>query len=600
MWDRNESGDRNVRPVDVLLHRVPLALLLAALIALTAAVAPAQAAFPGRNGVIAYETRSSKRGVFDARNADGRGFRRLVATGRVENPAFSPQGRRLAFDRGGTVWVMQTDGTGQRRLATARRPDREPAWSPAGDAVAFAAGRTGARRLYAVGADGLGLHAISARRGADDRSPAWSPTGRIAFVRSTHRARAALWVIDGPGARPRRLTRSPAEDAWPAWSPDGRRLAFVRGTGTRRDVYVMDAASGAVRRITRLASTVATPAWAPDGKRLAFTVGPSGKRRLWVMRTDGKRLRRLTRASSDASAPDWQPATGDPVIAAAGDIACEPAPRTFAPGAPMPARCAQYATSDLLLRRDLDAVLAVGDLQNDGTPAQNFARSFVPSWGRLKNLLRPITGNHEYLDPNANFYFDYFDGVGQQTGPVGVRGQGWYSFDIGAWHVVALSSECADPRVDPTGAGCAPGSPQEQWLRADLAAHPARCTLAMWHHPMFTSGTNAGRPQLEPLWRALYDFGVELVLNGHTHGYERYEPMDPLGGPDPARGVREIIVATGGASHGVYATPQPPSVIRDNTSFGALELHLHAASYSWSFLPVTPGGFTDSGSATCH
>jgi hypothetical protein len=584
----------------VLPLRVPIVLVLAAIAALFAAAAPAQAAFPGRNGVIAYEARSGPRGIFEARNADGSGLRRLPAAGTVADPAFSPGGRRVAFARSGAVWAMQADGTGQRRLAAASGPDSEPAWSPAGDAVAFASGRTGRRRLFAVTADARQVVPITARPGADDRSPAWSARNAIAFVRRVRRGTDDLWVVGAPGRRPSRLTHTREDDSGPAWSPDGRRLAFVRGRGTRRDLYVMDAGGTGVRRLTRLASTVASPAWSPDGRSLTFALGAAGRRQLWIMRSDGRRLKRLTRGRQDPSAPDWQPALGDSVVAAAGDVACEPANRSFRPGLVPGPTCMQWATSDLLLRHDLDAVLALGDLQNDATPGQNYIRSFGAAWGRLKNLLRPVAGNHEWLEPGAKSYFDFFDGPGQFSGPVGQRDQGFYSFDIGAWHVVALNSECADPRVDPTGATCAAGSPQEQWLRADLAAHPTRCTLAMWHHPFFTSGTNAGRPLLEPLWRALYDHGVELVLNGHTHGYERFTPMDPLGGPDPARGVREIVVATGGASHGQFGSPQPNSEVRDNTTFGALRLRLRAASYSWSFMPINPGGFTDSGSAACH
>jgi len=593
---------RIVSPPAVLPSRVQTALKLAALVALVGALAPAgaQAAFPGRNGVIAYQTRQSPGGTFDARQADGRGFRRIVAAGAVRDPAFSPLGRRLAYVRGGAVWVMQADGTGQRRLTFQGVPEAEPAWSPRGDALAFTAGRPGRRVIEAAGADGQGLRAVTARNGADDRSPAWSAAGRIAFTRRVRRGTDDLWVLDALGGRPRRLTSTRDDDDWPAWSPGGGWLAFARGRGSRRDLYLVKADGTRLRRLTRLATTLSSPAFSPDGRTITFARGPVGKRQLWTIRATGKRLKRLTRGRTDAAAPDWQPAPGDPIVDAAGDIACEPAPRSFPEGVTTTTTCAQYATSDLMLRRDLDAVFALGDLQNDATPRQDFPRSFVPSWGRLANIMRPVTGNHEYIDPGAAYYFDFFNGPGQFAGPVGRRDQGFYSFDLGAWHVVALDSECVDPRVDPTGSLCAPGSAQEQWLRADLAAHPNRCTLAMWHHPYFTSGTNAGRPLLHPIWQALYDYGVELVLNGHTHGYERFEPMDPLGGPDPARGVRELVVATGGASQGRFLSPQPGSEVRDNSTFGVLELRLHRASYSWKFLPVGPGSFTDAGSAACH
>jgi acid phosphatase type 7 len=584
----------------VLLLRVPLALL-AALFALLAVAAPAQAAFPGRNGVIAYQARSSAHGVFEARKADGSGFRRVVATGAVSDPAFSPGGRRLAFTRSRAIWVMQADGTGQRRLVAQPVPEGEPTWSPRGDMVAFAAGRSARRQLFTVGADALGLTRITARPGADDRSPAWSATGRIAFVRRVKRGNDDLWTLDAPGRAPRRLTRTSADDAWPSWSPDGRRLAFVRGTGTRRDLYVMDADGGRLRRLTRLASTVATPAWSPDGRSLAFALGVRGKRQLWTMRSDGRKLRRLTRGRADPTAPDWQPAAGDPVIAAAGDIACDPVDPNWGGGLGNARRCHQLATSNLLLRRDLDAVLALGDLQYERGPYANFLASFGQTWGRLKNIMRPVPGNHEYLDPGAAGYFDYFNGPGQVVGQAGRRDQGgFYSFDLGTWHVVALNSECGDAFIDPTGSSCAPGSPQERWLRADLAAHRTRCTLAMWHHPLFTSGEEGSSPPVQPLWQALYDLGADVVLNGHAHAYERFEPMDALGGPDPARGVREFVVGTGGKSHQPLVTVQPNSEVRDISTFGVLQMRLRATGYDWTFLPDTPGGFTDGGSATCH
>jgi hypothetical protein len=308
----------------------------------------------------------------------------------------------------------------------------------------------------------------------------------------------------------------------------------------------------------------------------------------------------VTRGRSDTRDPDWQPIGADPVVAAAGDIACDPGDPSFAGGLGTPRRCHQSHTSDLLLRSDLASVLVLGDVQYESGTFDAFLQSFHPTWGRVKPLIRPVPGNHEYRTPGAGGYFDYFNGPGQPTGPAGSRDAGWYSFDVGAWHVVALNSQCAEPRRSPTAAACAPGSPQEQWLRADLAAHPTRCTLAYWHHPLFSSGGGASSPTMGPIWQALYDAGVDVVLNGHAHFYERFAPQTPAGAPDPVRGIRQFVVGTGGKSHGPFAAVTPNSEVRDRSTFGVLQLTLRAGSYAWAFVPEAGGRFTDAGAGSCH
>ena len=199
-----------------------------------------------------------------------------------------------------------------------------------------------------------------------------------------------------------------------------------------------------------------------------------------------------------------------------------------------------------------------------------------------------MPGNHEYLTRAANGYFSYFGAA------AGDPATGYYSFDVGAWHVVALNSNCS------AVGGCASGSPQERWLRADLAAHPAACTLAYWHHPRFSSGEHGNEPAYDAFWRDLYAAGADVVLNGHDHDYERFAPQDPSGGSDLARGVREFVVGTGGKNHYRFLTLQPNSQVRDATTFGVLELTLHRTSYDWRFLPEPGKTFTDSGSAVCR
>jgi acid phosphatase type 7 len=234
-------------------------------------------------------------------------------------------------------------------------------------------------------------------------------------------------------------------------------------------------------------------------------------------------------------------------------------------------------------------VLTLGDTVYDDGTADEFRRCYRPSWGRFRDRTYPAPGNHDYETAGAGGYFGFF-------GPrAGQPGKGWYSFDLGRWHLIALNSNCE------VVGGCQPGSEQERWLRADLAAHPARCTLAFWHHPRFSSGTTHGSdPAVGGLWTALYEAGADVVLVGHEHNYERFAPLDPLGRVDPARGVREFVVGTGGRSHYPFGSPLPGSEARNSDSFGLLELRLRPTGYTWRFVPVQGSSFQDSGTGRCH
>jgi hypothetical protein len=284
------------------------------------------------------------------------------------------------------------------------------------------------------------------------------------------------------------------------------------------------------------------------------------------------------------------------VIGAAGDIACDPADPLFNGGQGTPGHCQQLATSDLLVAARPAAVLALGDTQYEQGLLDTYLQSYDPSWGRLRTITHPAVGNHEYYGGAGDGagYFDYFDGVGANDGPAGIRGQDYYSYDVGTWHMIVLDSTCS--RVG----GCAPGSPQETWLRADLAAHPNACTLAYWHHPRFTS-TGVGWTAMQTLWQDLYDAGADVVLNGHIHQYERLAPQTPQGVPDPAYGIRQFVVGTGGKSlQAVSATPLPTSEASSGSTFGVLLMTLHPDGYDWKFVPINRRGFTDAGSGTCH
>jgi hypothetical protein len=273
--------------------------------------------------------------------------------------------------------------------------------------------------------------------------------------------------------------------------------------------------------------------------------------------------------------------TGDPVVVAAGDIAC-------APGTPANAEaCHQRQTSELLSATDA-AILTLGDTQYERNAIGDFMRSFDPTWGRFKSLIHPAIGNHEYLTPGASGYFDYF-------GPAaGDRSRAYYSFDVGRWHLIVLNGNCGK-------VSCAAGSAQETWLRSDLADHSAPCTLAYWHQPRFSSGQFSNEPQYDAFWRALSAAGAELVLNGHDHDYERFAPQTPDGVADGQRGIREFVVGTGGKSVDQKSTGRKRnSEVYDTSSFGVLQLTLHPAGYDWHFLHEAGGTLDDAGSDACH
>jgi hypothetical protein len=297
---------------------------------------------------------------------------------------------------------------------------------------------------------------------------------------------------------------------------------------------------------------------------------------------------------------DLVSAASDPVIAAAGDIACDPADSNFNNGDGNSSNCRQLYTSDLLVNTNLAAVLALGDVQYYCGSYQAFLQSYDLSWGRIKSITHPAVGNHEYLthggssgstdctasNSGAAGYFEYYGSA------AGTAGQGYYSFDIGAWHLIALNSNCSD------AGGCGTSSAQYKWLQSDLTAHPNQCTLAFWHIPLYSSGGRASSNS-QPFWNLLYAYHADVVLNGHDHIYERFAQQDPSGLADP-NGIREFIVGTGGSDHTTITSIAANSELRNTNTYGVLELTLHAASYDWQFVPEAGKTFTDSGSNGCH
>jgi hypothetical protein len=285
-------------------------------------------------------------------------------------------------------------------------------------------------------------------------------------------------------------------------------------------------------------------------------------------------------------APNAAVLAGDPVITAVGDVVCGTGTSAAYP-------CQHAEVSAVVTSIAPSAVLLLGDIQYEKATLSDFNTFFDPTWGVHKSITYPVAGNHEYDTPGAAGYFDYFNGIGAQSGPAGDRSKGYYSVNIGTWHVVTLNSNCASI------GGCGAGSAQEQWLRADLAANPATCTLAIWHHPRFSSGSHGDNSSMQAIWQALYDARADLVLAGHDHDYERLAPMNATGGRDDARGMRSFIVGTGGKEHAGFGTIRANSELRNNAAFGVLKVTLHPTSYDWQFVPIPGQTLSDVGSSNC-
>lgn len=290
-----------------------------------------------------------------------------------------------------------------------------------------------------------------------------------------------------------------------------------------------------------------------------------------------KRTPTPTPTPMPTASPTVAPTAGPPaVLVGAGDIAyC--------------ATSGDEATAALLGSIG-GTIFTLGDNVYDNGTATEFTNCYGPSWGQpgIYSRTRPVVGNHDYNTAGAAGYYGYF-------GPAaGDPTKGYYAYTFGTWRVYVLNSNCSI-------VSCAAGSAQEQWLRGDLAANPAACVVAMWHHPRFSSGTSHGSSTtVQPLYQALYDNNAELVMSGHEHNYERFAPQTPTGALDNARGIVQFVVGTGGRSHYLFGTPLTNSLVRNSDTFGVLRLGLSANSWTSDFIPVAGQTFRDSGSGTCH
>jgi acid phosphatase type 7 len=267
-------------------------------------------------------------------------------------------------------------------------------------------------------------------------------------------------------------------------------------------------------------------------------------------------------------------AAADPVFVGAGDIAsC--------------ARTQDEATAKLLDGITGTVFVAGDNVYEKGTTSE-YKNCYGPTWGRHKSRTWPVPGNHEYETPGATGYYGYF---GSRAGD---PKKGYYSLNIGAWHAVMLNSNCS------AVGGCGANSPQGQWLRSDLAANTKACTIAVWHHPRFTSRRTTPDGLTNALWQALYQYGAEVVVSGHQHNYERFAPQTPSGAADSAYGIRQFVVGTGGAALVGFSTTMKNSQARNSQTYGVLRLTLHASSYDFAFVPIAGQTYRDSGSSPCH
>jgi hypothetical protein len=292
---------------------------------------------------------------------------------------------------------------------------------------------------------------------------------------------------------------------------------------------------------------------------------------------------------------DLVAAPGDPVIAVGGDIACPPGKTVDL------THCKQASTGTLISTIGENYVLPLGDTQYDSATTAEYLGSYDKTgWGgATKTKTRPASGNHEYRTAGATGYYNYF---GTNAGD---PSKGYYSWNVVAgsvvWHMIALNSECAVLGGGSISAGCGATSPQVSWLKSDLAASTAPCTIAYWHRPRFSSSTTTpSSTTYVAIWNALYAGGAEIVFNGHAHDYERFAPQTSSGAADSAKGLTEFIVGSGGVGFQTLGSPIANSVVRNNTTFGVLKLTLSATGYAYQFMPISGSSFTDSGSGTCH
>jgi hypothetical protein len=275
--------------------------------------------------------------------------------------------------------------------------------------------------------------------------------------------------------------------------------------------------------------------------------------------------------------PPPPPGPDQAVLVGAGDIALCGSPGSIA--------------TSVLLDNIPGTVFTAGDNAYPKGSALDFTECYDPAWGRHLDRTFPVPGNHDYETAGAAGYFDYF---GAAAGP---RGHGYYTYNVGSWRVIALNSE-----VLPAGQGANAGTAaaQMQWLRNELTTRAVPCTIAIWHRPLYSSGLNRPNPDTRELFRTLYEFNADVIINGHDHDYERFAPQDADARADGLRGLREFIVGTGGVPPYTFFGRQPNSEVFQGDTWGVLKLTLSAGAYAWDYIPIPGRGAHDTGTGVCH
>jgi 3',5'-cyclic AMP phosphodiesterase CpdA len=281
-----------------------------------------------------------------------------------------------------------------------------------------------------------------------------------------------------------------------------------------------------------------------------------------------------TPSGSAGASPSFSFPIDDPVLVGAGDIAA----------------CGATGDEDTAALLDAIAgtVFTAGDNAYESGSAREFAKCYQPSWGRHLARTRPAPGNHDWGTNGLKGYFDYFGAAAQ-----GPDGSSWYSYDLGTWHIIMLDSSCHEV------GGCDAASPQGRWLAADLARSSAACTMAIFHHPRFSSGEHGDIKAMDGFWRPLYAAGVDVIVNGHDHNYERFVPQDPDGKADPTRGIKQFVVGTGGGELRNFVRKAHNSEMRIANGYGVIAFTLHEGTYDWVFT-VAGADFQDTGRHACH
>ena len=505
----------------------------------------------------------------------------------------------------GQTWRLYLDGQLDRSLtlSSARAPRSDSvqrtslgsALNSSGTAAGFFRGRIDEARIWSVARSATQIGqartqelpgaqiGLLARFGLNEGSgttvdnSAGSPDGVLRPSGS-----GPSWVAGYGFAQPD--TTPPAIPAGLAATPGPGSVALTWTANGESDLAGYNVYRGTTLPVTTTGGPVngATPVTGTSYADTGLTSGTPVHYAITAVDTSGN-----TSALSSAVSATPGGASSDPVLVAAGDIA----------GCSWSTDAATAAVVDGIA----GTVLTLGDNVYPNGTATEFSTCYGPTWGRFKNRTRPTPGNHDYNTAGASGYFDYFNGVGNQTGPAGNRSLGYYSFDIGTWHVVVLNSECETTSGLWLKGGCAAGSAQETWLKADLAAATTNNIIVTWHKPRFSSSTEHGNStHMQGFWQIAYERGVDLVLNGHSHNYERFAPMNASGAVDTSFGVREFVVGTGGASAHGFTAPSATSQLRSTGTAGVLKLTLHPTSFDWQFVPVAGQTFTDAGTQAVH